>query len=319
MAWGRTQQRKAGNPYSDQLFTVLLSSKDNLPGSFAAGVPMLQVCDANGTLGANVCHCVPVCLHLQTCKWFQMHLRRLHKCLLACRREHTAAVDQGVPALEQSLILQTAYYPYPPCPRKHYHQIQQVLPQHPLLTVGATGINATCRGLATPSASHRRLQATPSAAHRAYVTTVPRVAISYILNPVLVPEPPGLDSVDKFVARYGAENATINPDMAEAEVARQISKLQELAVSTNASVAEAAKKALQAYSLQQKTHGEEEAAIVAAEAAMVGNTNKVRTTFPLSRTVPVGEFSSLSPAPRIKLDRLDTLPDVSAGGLPHAC
>lgn len=41
-AWGRTQQRKAGNPYTDQLFTVVLSSKDNLPGSFAVGVPTLQ-------------------------------------------------------------------------------------------------------------------------------------------------------------------------------------------------------------------------------------------------------------------------------------
>lgn len=43
VAWGRSAQRRAGNPYSDQLFTVLLSSKGNLRGSFSAGVPTLQV------------------------------------------------------------------------------------------------------------------------------------------------------------------------------------------------------------------------------------------------------------------------------------
>lgn len=122
----------------------------------------------------------------------------------------------------------------------------------------------------------------------------------------------------RFVARYGAENATVNPDMAEAEVTRQVAKLQELAVSTNASVADAARKALQAYSAQQRARAEEERAaaaeILAQEAALSGAANGgARKVFPLRQSVPVGEFAYLNPVPRIKLEGLDTIPDVRAG------
>ncbi|GBF88777.1 hypothetical protein Rsub_01678 [Raphidocelis subcapitata] len=220
IAWGRTQQRKAGNPYTDQLFTVVLSSRDNLRGSFAAGVPTLQV-----------------------------------------------------------------------------------QPVHPLLTVGAVGINASCRGMTKPPA--KPLPATQA------VATAPRFQVSYLLNPVHVPPPPAPDSVDKFVARYGAANATINPDMAEAEVARQISKLQELTVSTNATVADSARKALQAYATQQRLKSEEEARerqeVIAQEAAAARG--KWGRSTPLQQNVMVGEYASVSPPPRIRLEGLEDLPD----------
>jgi hypothetical protein len=43
VSWSRSRQRKAGNPFNDQMFSVLLSSNNNLPGSFAVGAPTLQV------------------------------------------------------------------------------------------------------------------------------------------------------------------------------------------------------------------------------------------------------------------------------------
>ncbi|KAI8470440.1 MAG: hypothetical protein J3K34DRAFT_420526 [Monoraphidium minutum] len=187
----------------------------------------------------------------------------------------------------------------------------QVLPRHPLFELGALGINTSCRGL-----SRRRgrslLQTEPPPLPPLRVTTVPRVAISYILNPAAVPEPRGPDAIDKFVGRYGAENGTINPDMAEAEVTRQIAKLEQLATTPNETIADAARKALVAYKLQQKElareAAEEAAAVLKAEAALVGGFTPVKAT-PLRTSVAVGEFTSLNPAPRIKLDGLEGLPD----------
>lgn len=113
-----------------------------------------------------------------------------------------------------------------------------MLPKHPLLQLGARGVNATCRG-------HTRRRRRSLLAGGQSVVAVPRVSISYVLTPVRVPDEAGPDAADKFAARYGAANASINPDMAEAEIARQIAKLSELSESKNASVAESAKKALE--------------------------------------------------------------------------
>jgi hypothetical protein len=183
----------------------------------------------------------------------------------------------------------------------------QVQPVHPLLTVGAAGINASCRGMTKPPA--RPLPAEQT------VATAPRFQVSYVLNPVQVPPPPAPDSVDKFVARYGAANATINPDMAEAEVARQIAKLQELTVSTNATVADSARKALQAYATQQRLKAEEEARerqeVLAQEAAAARG--KWGKSAPLQRNVVVGEYASVNPPPRIRLEGLESLQDVGWG------
>jgi hypothetical protein len=181
--------------------------------------------------------------------------------------------------------------------------------------LGATHINSSCRGLASAPARRRRLLV--SVVPPARVTTVPRVSISYLLVPQNVPAPPGPDSIDKFVARYGAENATINPDMAEAEVNRQVSKLSELAVSTNSTVADAAKKALQAYSQQIKAKAEEDAAVISEEAAFVAG-GPPKAVFPLRKSIHVGEFASLTPTPRVKLENLDTLPDVRRARRPRA-
>jgi len=243
VAWGRTQQRKAGNPYTDQLFTVLLSSNNNLPGSFAAGVPTLQV-----------------------------------------------------------------------------------LPVHPLLRLGATDVNATCRGYnnapapppraAAPAAADKEVAGPPSSRRLAQeplaaVVTVPRVQITYVLNPIIVPDPPTRDPSDKFTMRYGAENATINPDMAEAEVAHQIAKLQELTTSRNGTVANMAREALQGYTNQQRQKAEEEEQIKRQEAALYTSQRWQQRTTPLRQHVMVGEFANLQPVPKIKLEGLTTLPDVS--------
>ena len=230
VAWGRSHQRKAGNRRSDQLFTVLLSSKDNLPGSFATGVPTLQV-----------------------------------------------------------------------------------QPVHPLLKLGESGINVTCRGglLGLPPLPKAPGLDVDDIVEAGRVQTMPRVRISYRLRPEMIPEAPAPDAAERFVARYGAANATVNPDMAEAELARQIAKLEELSKSSNSTVANKARKALSVYEEQRRRKEREReqraAGALATEAAWY-KPRAVRAA-PLRETVTVGEYAWFSPAPRIRLEGLEGHPD----------
>lgn len=245
VAWSRSHQRKAGNPYSDQLFTVLLSSKDNLPGSFSVGVPTLQV-----RVLCTVC----------VCFWTVCACTGGGKQPFQQPAAHCAAVVERQTA-KQLFNSHSRTLP-------NTHNPLQVLPQHPLLQLGASEINETCRGGGLgvpplPKTTHTR----DMIVERGIVVTVPRVRISYVINPVTVPEERGPGAIDKFTARYGAANATVNPDMAEAELTKQISKLKELTESSNSTVAEKARKALRAYEEQQRVKAAEEAEALAVEAA----------------------------------------------------
>ncbi len=322
-SWGRTQQRKAGNPYSDQLFTVLLSSSKNSPGSFATGVPTLQVrvCVGGGALGLG------------------LREEGQQPALVGGRMPQAAAAATRSMGVGSDPTRATSAPAQTDAPR------DQVLPMHPLLRLGATDINATCRGskellpsplpAAAPAAAAapakgaaaKPAPAAPAAADPApaadeppaarrllgedEVLAVPRVRISYVLNPVAVPDPPPADPVDRFAARYGAANATINPDMAEAEVSRQIKKLQELSGSRNWTIANAARQALQGYQDMKRRKQREEEEAARQEAVLESSRRWSRPSVPLRQNVVVGEFAGFHPVPKIKLQGLDTLADVS--------
>lgn len=64
---------------------------------------------------------------------------------------------------------------------------------------------------------------------------------------------------------------------------------------------------------------EEEAEQEAAITAAMTRGRSERRTIPLHESVTVGEYDSLNPAPRIKLEGLDTLPDVRGVGRVDGC
>ncbi len=47
-SWGLAKQRAAGNTRNDKLYTVVLTSANNLPGTLVQGVPLLQVGSPTG-------------------------------------------------------------------------------------------------------------------------------------------------------------------------------------------------------------------------------------------------------------------------------
>lgn len=51
-AWGRTAQTAAGNTATDQLYTIALTSTNNIPGTLIMGVPVLQVLPKHPLLGS---------------------------------------------------------------------------------------------------------------------------------------------------------------------------------------------------------------------------------------------------------------------------